>query len=162
MRLIHWLFIVSAALVHRRHRVHHRGRTHGSGGGARGGAARDHTRRKRQADHGRHRRSGRDRRLRLCQHHRGRHRHPRKQPSTDAEWAAVGASAAALVESANLLVVGDRAIDRQDWVKMSKALRDAGMLVLKATRRRTPWAFSQAGETLNASCDSCHQRYQRE
>jgi hypothetical protein len=85
-----------------------------------------------------------------------------KAPSTDAEWAAVGASAAALVESGNLLVMGDRAIDRQDWVKMSKALTDAGMLVLKATEARDPMAILAAGETLNASCDDCHQRYQRE
>ena len=85
-----------------------------------------------------------------------------KQPSTDAEWAAVGASAAALVESANLLVVGDRAIDRQDWVTMSKALADSGMLVLKATQAKDPMGILEAGETLNASCDSCHQRYQRE
>jgi hypothetical protein len=85
-----------------------------------------------------------------------------KQPSTDAEWAAVGASAAALVESANLLVMGDRAIDRQDWVTMSKALADAGMLVLKATQAKDAMGILEAGETLNASCDSCHQRYQRE
>ena len=85
-----------------------------------------------------------------------------KQPATDAEWAAVGASAAALVESANLLVVGDRAIDRQDWVTMSKALADSGMLVLKATQAKDPMGILEAGETLNASCDSCHQRYQRE
>jgi hypothetical protein len=85
-----------------------------------------------------------------------------KQPATDAEWAAVGASAAALVESANLLVMGDRAIDRQDWVTMSKALADAGMLVLKATAAKDPMGILAAGETLNASCDACHQRYSRE
>ena len=93
---------------------------------------RDHSGRERQADHGRNRRTRRDRRLRLGRHDRGRDRHTRETPSTDAEWAAVGASAAALVESGNLLVIGDRAVDRGDWVKMSKALADAGMLVLKA------------------------------
>jgi len=85
-----------------------------------------------------------------------------KQPSTDAEWAAVGASGAALVESANLMVMGNRAVDRQDWVKMSKALADAGMLVIKATEAKDPMAILASGETLNASCDACHQRYQRE
>ena len=59
-----------------------------------------------------------------------------KQPSTDTEWAAVGASAAALVESANLLMVGDRAVDKGEWATMSKALADAGMLVLKATQAK--------------------------
>jgi hypothetical protein len=83
-------------------------------------------------------------------------------PSTDAEWASVGASAAALVESANLLVIGDRAVDQQDWVKMSKAMSDAGMLVLKATDAKDAMGILAAGETLNASCDDCHQRYSRE
>ena len=85
-----------------------------------------------------------------------------KQPSTEAEWAAVGASAAAIIESANLLVIGDRAIDRQDWATMSKALADAGSLVLKATEAKDPMGVLAAGETLNASCDSCHERYSRE
>ena len=85
-----------------------------------------------------------------------------QEPGTDAEWAAVGASAAALVESANLLVIGDRAIDRQDWVTMSKALADAGMQVLEATNAKDAMGVLAAGETLNASCDSCHQRYSRE
>src|SRR5262245_10685859 len=85
-----------------------------------------------------------------------------KQPSTDAEWATVGASAAALVESANLIVMGDRAVDRQDWVKMSTALADAGKTVLKAVDAKDPMGILAAGETLNASCDACHQRYQRE
>src|SRR6188768_4137207 len=49
-----------------------------------------------------------------------------KQPSTDPEWAAVGASAAALVEAANLLMVGDRAVDKGEWATTSKALADAG------------------------------------
>jgi hypothetical protein len=85
-----------------------------------------------------------------------------KAPSTDTEWAALGASAAALVESGNLLVMGDRAVDRGDWVKMSKALGDAGLLVLKATDAKDAMGVLAAGETLNASCDGCHQRYQRE
>jgi hypothetical protein len=84
-----------------------------------------------------------------------------KSPSTDTEWAAIGASGAALVESANLLVMGDRAIDRQDWSKMAKAMSDAGMLVMKAAGAKDAMGILEAGETLNTSCDSCHQRYSR-
>ena len=36
-----------------------------------------------------------------------------KQPRTDEEWAAVGAGAAALIESANLLLMGDRPVDQR-------------------------------------------------
>jgi hypothetical protein len=84
------------------------------------------------------------------------------QPRTDAEWAAVGASAASLVEAANLLVTGNRAIDRQDWVTMAKALADQGMVVLKATEARDPQGILAAGESLNATCDNCHERYSRQ
>ena len=45
---------------------------------------------------------------------------------------------------------------------MSKALADAGMLVLKATEAKDPQGILAAGETLNATCDNCHQRYSRE
>jgi hypothetical protein len=85
-----------------------------------------------------------------------------KKPTTDAEWAAVAASAAAIVESANLLVMGDRAVDREDWVKMARAMADAGQLALKATDAKSAEGILAAGEPLNASCDACHQRYQRE
>ena len=85
-----------------------------------------------------------------------------KLPMTDAEWAAVGSSAAALVESGNLLVIGDRAVDRGDWVTMSKAMADAGLVVLKAVEAKDAMGILAAGETLNASCDTCHQRYSRE
>jgi hypothetical protein len=85
-----------------------------------------------------------------------------KQPRTEAEWAAVGASAAAIVEAANLLLMGDRAVDRDDWVKMARAMADAATQVLKATEAKSAEGILAAGEPLNASCDACHQRYQRE
>jgi hypothetical protein len=85
-----------------------------------------------------------------------------KQPKTDAEWLEVSSGAAALVESANLLVAGDRAIDRGEWVTMAKAMADAGMVALKATQAKDPAGVLAAGEAINTSCDNCHQKYQRE
>jgi hypothetical protein len=85
-----------------------------------------------------------------------------KAPKTDEEWAAVGSSAVALVESANLLVIGDRAVDREDWVKMSRALAEAGMTALKATEAKSTEGVLSAGATVNESCDNCHRKYQRE
>ena len=83
------------------------------------------------------------------------------QPRTDEEWARVGASAAALIESANLLLVGNRPIDQGDWVKMAKAMADAGQTALKATTDKNPEGILAAGETINQTCDNCHQKYQR-
>jgi hypothetical protein len=84
-----------------------------------------------------------------------------KAPKTDAEWLEVASSAAALVESGNLLVMGDRAVDRQDWLTMSRAMAEAGMTALKAAEARSADGILAAGEAVNTSCDNCHQKYQR-
>jgi hypothetical protein len=85
-----------------------------------------------------------------------------RRPKNDEEWAALGDSAAALVESGNLLVMGDRAVDRGDWVKMSQALVDAGMMALEAAEAKDADGILTAGSIINTSCDTCHQRYQRQ
>jgi hypothetical protein len=84
-----------------------------------------------------------------------------KQPKTEEEWVAVGSSAAALIESANMLSIGDRAVDKGEWVAMSKAMADAGMTALKATEKKDPAGVLAAGEAINTSCDNCHRKYQR-
>jgi hypothetical protein len=84
-----------------------------------------------------------------------------REPRTDEEWAAVGNSAAALVESANLLMMDGRAIDKGDWTKMSKAMADAAIVALKAIEAKDKEALLASGEGINTSCDTCHQRYQR-
>jgi hypothetical protein len=83
------------------------------------------------------------------------------QPRTDAEWARVGANAVALIESANMLLIGNRAVDQGDWVKMAKAMADAGQIALKATEAKKPEGILDAGEAINQTCDNCHQKYQR-
>ena len=82
-------------------------------------------------------------------------------PKTDEEWAVVGANAAALIESANLLTVGKRAVDQGDWVKMAKDMADAAQTALKATTDKNPDGILAAGEKINETCDNCHQKYQR-
>jgi hypothetical protein len=83
------------------------------------------------------------------------------QPRTEEEWARVGANAAALIESANMLLIGNRAVDQGDWVKMAQAMADAGQIALKAAAAKNPEGILEAGETINTSCDNCHQKYQR-
>lgn len=85
-----------------------------------------------------------------------------RAPQTAEEWEAVGNSAAALVESGNLLMIGSRTVDTGDWVRMSRALMDAGVVALKATEARNAEALFASGEAINASCDNCHQKYQRQ
>ena len=84
-----------------------------------------------------------------------------KFPRTDAEWEEVGNSAAALIESGNLLLMGSRAVDKGEWVKMSEAMIEAGKVALKATQDKNTEGVLAAGEQVNMSCDACHRRYQR-
>ncbi len=84
-----------------------------------------------------------------------------KAPRTDEEWEAVGNAAAALIESGNLLLLGNRVVDKGDWVRMSQAMIDAGKAALAATEARSADGVLAAGETVNISCDTCHQKYQR-
>lgn len=84
-----------------------------------------------------------------------------KRPETDAEWASVENSAAALIESGNLLLMGSRALDKGDWTKMTQAMIDAGMLALKAAQAKDAEGILASGESINASCETCHERYLR-
>ena len=83
-----------------------------------------------------------------------------RAPETDEEWDAVGASAAALIESANLLMMDGRAVDRDQWMTMTRAMRDSSRIVLEAVEARSADDLLASGEALNESCDSCHRRYQ--
>jgi hypothetical protein len=82
-------------------------------------------------------------------------------PQTDEEWAVVGNSVAALVESGNLMMMEGRAVDNGDWITMSRAMIDAGVIALKAVEAKSTEAVLKAGEAVNKSCDACHERYQR-
>ncbi len=85
----------------------------------------------------------------------------RKRPRTDEEWEAVGNSAAALVESGNLLLMGSRRVDNGDWAKYSRDLIEAGKVAMKAARDRSADDVLASGEAIIYSCDNCHKKYQR-
>jgi len=83
-------------------------------------------------------------------------------PQNDEEWAAVGNSAAALVESGNLLLLGDRAVDNGDWITMTRAFIDAATPALKAAEAKSTEGILSAGSEINETCDNCHAKYQRQ
>jgi hypothetical protein len=82
-------------------------------------------------------------------------------PHTDAEWEALGNQAAALIESGNLILLGNRAVDKGNWVKITQAMIDAATLALRATEAKSPAKILEAGEKLNETCDNCHLKYRR-
>jgi hypothetical protein len=83
-----------------------------------------------------------------------------RQPRTEAEWALVGANAAALIEAGNLLMIGDRRRDNGQWITRSRAMMDAAGIALRAAEARDADALFNSGEAINLACDMCHTRYQ--
>lgn len=82
-------------------------------------------------------------------------------PQTDDDWAKVGSAGAAVVESGNLMLTGNRAIDKGDWVKMTHDMMEQGRAAMKAAEAKNKDGIVEAGGNLNTTCDTCHERYQR-
>jgi hypothetical protein len=82
-------------------------------------------------------------------------------PQNDEEWTAVGNSAAALIESGNLLLMNGRAVDADAWVTMTNAFIDASTAALKAADEKSTDGILSTGAKVYATCEACHQRYQR-
>ena len=80
-------------------------------------------------------------------------------PKNDEEWASVRNSALTLAESGNLLMIGDRARDKGEWMKMSQALVGVGVVALKAAEAKNPQALFEAGGQVYEVCQQCHSRY---
>jgi hypothetical protein len=83
-------------------------------------------------------------------------------PKNDKEWAAVGDSAAAIVESGNMLLLGDRLIDKREWLSYTQRFIAAGKAALAAANEKKPEGILAAGGDLNETCDACHEKYQRQ
>jgi hypothetical protein len=82
-------------------------------------------------------------------------------PRNDAEWAAVGSSAAALIVSGNLILANGRAVDQGDWVTFAKAMIDGSKSALQATQAKKPKDLFDAGGEIYDACTKCHTKYQR-
>jgi len=83
-------------------------------------------------------------------------------PQTDEDWAKVESAGAAVVESGNLMLTGNRAIDKGDWVKMTHDMMDKAQLAMKAAQAKDKDKIVETGGELNTTCDNCHMRYSRE
>jgi len=82
-------------------------------------------------------------------------------PQNDEEWAKIANAAAAIVESGNLLLMGNRVVDKGDWIKMTHEFMEQGKLALKAAEAKDKDGIVAAGGDLNTTCDNCHAKYQR-
>ena len=84
------------------------------------------------------------------------------EPKTDEDWAKVESAGAAVVESGNLILSGNRAIDKGDWVKMTHDMMDKAKLAMAAAKAKDKDKIIETGGELNTTCDNCHARYSRE
>jgi hypothetical protein len=82
-------------------------------------------------------------------------------PTTDAEWQAIANSAVILVESGNLLLLGNRAVDNDEWITRTKAFMDKAVAARQAAEAKSVDGIFAAGSDLNETCDACHQKYSR-
>ena len=69
------------------------------------------------------------------------------QPETEEEWLAVTGAAMTLVESGNLLMLGDRPPDDTQWMSFAQDMIDAGPLRWRRPRRAIRTASSTAGKS---------------
>ena len=81
------------------------------------------------------------------------------EPETDEEWAVVLNGAMTLTESANLLMMGDRARDQETWMRMAQAMVEAGKLAVEAAESQDVEAIYGVGEAVYNACDRCHNLY---
>jgi hypothetical protein len=84
--------------------------------------------------------------------------HERK-PQTDEEWEFVWASALALAESGNLLMMEPRAVDDGAWMQFARSLVDAGSEAAAAAAAHDVDRVFAAGERVYNVCLGCHTRY---
>jgi hypothetical protein len=81
-----------------------------------------------------------------------------RQPQTDEEWEFVWASALAIAESGNLLMMAPRAVDDGAWMQFSRSLVDAGVAAAAAAEAHDVERVFAAGEQVYNVCLGCHTR----
>lgn len=82
-----------------------------------------------------------------------------QKPETDEEWEFVWASALAIAESGNLLMMAPRAVDDGAWMQFSRSLVDAGVEAAAAAAAHDVDRVFAAGEQVYNACSGCHTRY---
>ena len=83
----------------------------------------------------------------------------RNPPKNDRDWETLEMQALMLAESGNLLMMKDRAKNQGEWMKDARALVDAGLAAVKATRAKDIEAVLALNEQIVNSCVTCHRKF---
>lgn len=81
------------------------------------------------------------------------------EPETEEDWLAVTGAAMTLIESGNLLMLGSRARDTEQWLRFSQEMIDAAAVALEAAEARDPDRIFDSGEVVYNACNNCHNIY---
>jgi mono/diheme cytochrome c family protein len=81
------------------------------------------------------------------------------RPKTEEEWTNVRNAAVAVSEAGNLLMMEPRALDADEWMRLSQAMVDTGAEAIKAADAKDPDAMFEAGAQIYAVCSNCHAKY---
>jgi hypothetical protein len=82
-----------------------------------------------------------------------------RAPQSDEEWTAVLNSAWVIAESGNLMMIGSRAKDSEEWMRQSQALIDVGIRMVRAAEARDKDAIFTIGGDIYEVCANCHRTY---
>jgi hypothetical protein len=77
-------------------------------------------------------------------------------PADEKEWAELRRSAMTLAESANLLIVRNRA---PNWIADARLLTEVGTAAYKAAESKDAKTLSALTGRLDASCTTCHRQF---
>ena len=81
------------------------------------------------------------------------------RPKTEEEWMKVKNAAIAVSEGGNLLMMVPRAVDGDEWMRLSKAMVETGAEAIKAADAKDPDAMFEAGAQIYSVCSNCHAKY---
>ncbi|MCC7179842.1 MAG: hypothetical protein IT177_15795 [Acidobacteria bacterium] len=82
-----------------------------------------------------------------------------RTPATEAEWRDLQARTLTLAESANLLMMPERARGRDQWMKDARRLLDAGRAAFEAARAKDVARLEALNDQLYESCVACHTHF---
>jgi hypothetical protein len=86
-------------------------------------------------------------------------------PKTDADWTSVEEYATEMAAAGSLIALGGTGVhdmvyqSSPAWQKWSRALSDAGLVALKASKAKNMAALIEANGQLVDVCEACHKEF---
>ena len=81
------------------------------------------------------------------------------RPTTQEGWTHVRNNAVALAEAGNLLMMVPRAVDGDEWMRLSQALIDTATVAARAAEAKDADQLFNAGADVYSVCSNCHAKY---